>query len=238
MCTSGSGGFLKSLHKYGVLKILEKTDIEVVNLVSTKDLNPRIADPKLISLLTECGNHRQTLEGVPNRPTTSCIVDVTERKSTYLIFPTILQEEDTGRFDFYYPDQSLKIMKRERGLVTDYELLALNMFFTLKHLKYCLSKHTADVFRYRQKRKNVKIYNTKLDSAYVDGGLGYFSFELSAFNLFNLSEDSLIAVKPKHHSILYLNEPGAPVYSEKYAVKKLMRLIDKKVEALDMEPGK
>ena len=119
MCSSGSGGFLKSLHKFGVLKILEKTDIQVINLVSSKDLNPRIADPKLVSLLTQTLKTSTVSSEIPSRPTTECLIDGTKRNSSYLIFPTLLQEQDTGKINSYYPDESLKIVKRERGLKSE-----------------------------------------------------------------------------------------------------------------------
>jgi UDP-N-acetylglucosamine pyrophosphorylase len=222
MSSSGNGGFLKSLHKEGVLKILEKSKIELINVVETSDLECPLGEPRRLGLL---------LDGF------ECLVDVTKRTSTVLDFPTILQD-DQARINCYAPNETLTAMKQDGTLFPTYKMMNLNCCFTMAFLKRSLKEHPAEVFKYRPRKRDVKIYNRSLNSTCIDGGLSFFSFELNIFNLVRLCKRVLLVERDEEEMVVMINEPGAPNYTEKQALALLKEKYDEFTEKSGGNKGK
>jgi len=206
MSTSGNGGYLKSLHKEGVLKILTKSKIEILNVVETLDLNSELTDPKTIGLML--------------KHNLNCTVDINQRTTTHLNFPTILQDMD-GFINCYYPDESLSAMKQDGSLFPEFKLQNLNLFVSVDFMTKVLKENPAKLFKYRPRKRDVKIYNKSLKTACIDGGLSFFSFELNSFNLVGLSDNFRLILRDEEEVVLMVNEPGAPMWTERDAMKKL-----------------
>ena len=57
------------------------------------------------------------------------------------------------------------------------------MYITLDELKNLISKTGTDVFMYRKKNKNVKVYQQTFTMSNLEGNMNSYSFEINAFNL-------------------------------------------------------
>lgn len=215
LCSSGSGGFLKGLHKQGLMKILKKTSIKYVNVVNSNNLNSHMADPFVMGLFT-------TFEQDKSKKNIEIISDVYCKNNTRIEAPTILQD-DLGGIDLIYPDDTHKAMKVDGKLYPKYESLDLNFFTTVEFLDKILVRNGADIFRYRLKKKQgLKMYKSQVRESYVEGGIHYYSFELNIYNIAKVASHVKLIVRDKEDMILFKNGPGAPVNSEKQAIAKLL----------------
>lgn len=215
LCSSGSGGFLKGLHKQGLMKILKKTSIKYVNVVNGNNLNSHMADPFVIGLLS-------IFEQDKSKESIDVITDVYRRNSTRIDAPTILQD-DLGGIDLMYPEDTHKAMKIDGKLYPKYESLDLNFFTTVKYLDKILVQNGPEAFRYRLKRKQgLKLYKSKVRESFVEGGMNHYSFELNIYNIAKVASNVKLILRDKEDLILFKNGPGAPVHTEKQAIAKLL----------------
>lgn len=221
MCSSGSGSFLKSLGRDGLLKILESSGVEYINILGTRDFNSKFCDPLRIGYMA----HKKT----------DCIFDVFRRESKIVKNPSIL-ESVTGNLDMYYPDQTRTIVEENESLFPKYGMTDLNMFCTLDFLQNSISNHSAEIFKFRLKKKKVRVYSKEFDSV-EDLGLNSLSFELNAFNLIKLTDKVKMIVTNIKENAIYRYGPESPTWNLKQMLKQLKNLYDEKCKKLDQDPG-
>jgi hypothetical protein len=142
------------------------------------------------------------------------------------VYPSLLQSLD-GRIDMYYPDEALKASNFSNALIPKYYTVNCNIFITLGHLDKLISTRTADIFLYRRKNKNCRIYKPSLSMSGIDGGLNSFSFELNAFNLVRNAENCKMVIGNPQDYILMTQEVNSNRDTEKLAAKKMKEHYDR-----------
>lgn len=220
LCSSGSGGFLKGLHKQGLMKILKKTQVDYLNIFNTNNVNLSLVDPFVIGLMTTSKNDNEETNGKE----IEVITEVFKKETTKIEYPIILQNSEGG-VEMLYPEETLKAMKIDGALFPKYESLDLNFFTTTKFLAKLLDKKGPELFKYRlKKKKDLKTYRTSVRESFVEGGMSYYSFELNVFNISKLSKNVKLILRGKEDVIMMKNEPGAPNFTEKEAIEKIKEL--------------
>lgn len=213
-CSSGSGAFLKSLNRDGLLKIMEGSGIEILNLVGTRNLNSRACDPVSIAFL-----HQKKLD---------CSFEGFRRESMNFMFPTVL--EDSEEFlNMYYPHESVQANKENNSLFPKYGVIDLNMFIKLDHIKEVLKTYPAEIFKFRLKKKKVdsmkKLIKTNLEG--MNDPLNSYSFELNAFAIVKLTKNVKMVIRDSKEAVLYLSSPESEdKFSEKEMIEKMREQSD------------
>jgi UDP-N-acetylglucosamine pyrophosphorylase len=124
LCSSGSGSFLKSLGRDGILEMMSSNGIEYLNVVGTTDLNTPTADPEYLGFLDQ-------MQGK------DMLVHAYRRESVHINHPTIL-ENSSGRLGLFYPEESLEASKNNNALFPKYGLNDTNILVRLKFVQHCL----------------------------------------------------------------------------------------------------
>lgn len=157
MCSSGSGSFLKSLGRDGLLKIMSSSGIEYLNILGTSDLNTPIADPEYLGYIDQT-------------PNADLLVHSYRRESAHVNYPTVLENKN-GTLGMYYPEESLQASKQNNGLFPKYGLKDTNIFVKLSLLETCLKTQPAALFKYRiRSRLTNNVYNSNLGLSGIDNG--------------------------------------------------------------------
>lgn len=120
--STGSGAFLKTLQKDGLLNVIKNAKVEILQILGIRDLNPAIGDFKSLGYYINQRTH----------------VDVLFRGYRNLgpkipDYPSILQTLD-GRADLYYPDEAIKASNFNNGLIPQFYTTDCNIYVTLDHL--------------------------------------------------------------------------------------------------------
>lgn len=221
LTSSGSGSFLKSLGRDGLLKILENSGVEYINVLGTKDFNSKFCDPMRLGFL----KHKQQ----------DCVFDVFRRESLSIAHPSIL-EDVNGFLDMYYIDEARVAIENNETLFPKYGITDLNLFCSLEFLQNSLKKHSAEIFKFRLKRKKVKVYNKEIET--LENGYNSFSFELNAFNLIKLTNNLKIIVSNAKETAIYRYGPDSDKWNLEQLLKKLKMLYDRRCKDLmEKDPG-
>lgn len=221
MSSSGSGSFLKSLGRDGLLKILVSSGIEYINVLGTRDFNSKFCDPLRVGFM----EHKKT----------ECIFDVFRRESLSVKNPSIL-EDVTGALDMYYADQSRLAVEENESLFPKYGITDLNMFCTLEFLTSSLRNNSAEIFKFRLKKKNIKVYDKEVETI-GSQGLNSLSFELNAFNLIKLTNNIKIFVTNAKEKAMFCHAPESIQWNLDQLLKKLKFLYDLRCKELNKDPG-
>jgi len=193
---------------------MEGSGIEYLNVVGTRNLNSRACDPVSIGFL-----HHRKLD---------CTFEGFRRESMNFTFPTIL--EDSEEFmNMYYPNESMQANKENNSLFPKYGVIDLNMFLSLNHVKEVLKTQSAEIFKFRLKKKKVdsmkKLIKTNLEG--MNEPLNSYSFELNAFTLLKLTKNAKMIIRDSKEAVLYLASPASEErFSEKEMIEKMREQSD------------
>ena len=215
LCSSGSGAFLKSLGRDGLLKIMEASKIEYLNVVGTRNLTARICDPMALGYLV----HKQL----------DILFETFRRESLNITNPTILEDPE-GYLDMYYPEQSFKASQENDSLFPKYGMVDINMFATLGYVKTALKVHAAEIFKFRIKKKKINAWKKEVKTNFEDAdGLepNAFSFELNAFNLVKLTYKVKMLIRDADKEAVLFARKGIEDFNEKLLMNKLKQAYDK-----------
>ena len=215
LCSSGSGSFLKSLGRDGLLKIMEASKIEYLNIVGTKNLTARLCDPMSLGFLEQQG------------------LDVTfetfRRESLNITHPTILEDEK-GFLDLYYPEQSLRASQQNDSLFPKYGVVDVNMFTTLEYVKKTIKFKSAEAFMFRLKRKKISAWRKEIKTNFEDTEdfqPNGFSFELNAFNLVKLTQKVNMLIRDADKEAVLFPGKRGDAFNEQLLMNKLKQAYDK-----------
>lgn len=221
LSSSGSGSFLKSLGRDGLLKILESSGIEYLNIFGTRDFNSGFCDPVRLGYL----HHRKK----------DCIFDVFRRESLSISNASIL-EDVNGYLDMYYPDESRAAVQQNESLFPKYGITDLNAFCSYEFLEKSLRNNSAEIFKFRLKNKKVRVYNKEVET--MENGLNSISFELNAFNLIKLTDNIKMFVTNAKETAIYRYGPDSEKWNLEQFMKKIKILINEKcLKIMKEKPG-
>lgn len=216
MCSSGSGGFFKGLHKQGIMKILKKTKIKYINSINTNNFNVKVADPFIIGLFSSSSTDSSIGE-------IEVITEIYEKENTLIENPVILQNSEGG-VDMFYIEDANKAMSIDGALFPKYETLDLNFFTTTNFLETSLDREGAELFKDRLKRKrNVPLCKLDMNENFASSEEKLYSFELNIFNLAKLAKNVKLVLRNREDLILMKNGPKAKNFNEKEAIEKLKK---------------
>jgi hypothetical protein len=177
LVSNGSGALLSALSSQGVLEHLLSSGVQVLQYVNLNNLMVPLAEPRMVQ---ECKKGADIVVQMSHRD-----LDQAE------IFPTILQDPETGTFEYLNVRETTSYLAHRDTPRLDFECKALNVYVSIDLFRRAVSsKHL--LFEYRIKEKIKAELPDPLRPQTISD-CDYYSFELHFLNLIKIASNPRFA---------------------------------------------